>query len=70
MFELDPLDGETWFIYGQIASLTGDYETAKSRFETALRIDPDLERVRDEMDKVSTIQLYDKAFQFYLPRIS
>ena len=47
--EINPLDAETWLIFGHISYVTGDLESSRDKFEKALKIDPSFEKINEEL---------------------
>lgn len=52
---LSPHDADNWIVWGLILRVVGSYQSAKHKFEQALRVDPENETARFELEILKKI---------------
>jgi hypothetical protein len=50
--------------------MVGDYESAREKFTIAISIDPSFLKATIELDKLTKIEAYDKAFDFLFSKVN
>ena len=53
--EIDPIDPENWHMWGHVQVATGDYKSARHKFNMALKIDPDYTQAKKELQKIELV---------------
>lgn len=65
--ELDPVDPENWYLWGHILFATGDYISAKHKYEMCGKADPEFRLGEKELTKIANVIECDKAFSGTYP---
>lgn len=55
-----PEDADNWVVWGLILRTVGNYKSAEHKFEQCLRIDPNNETAKFELDVLRKIMMIDK----------
>lgn len=59
--DIAPYDAENWVVWGLIMRTVGNYESAKSKFERALMLDPANASAKFELELLADIEKLDKV---------
>ena len=59
--DVTPDDAENWVVWGLIMRTVGNYESAKSKFERAIMLEPTNAAAKFELDLLSDIQKLDNV---------
>lgn len=57
--QLNPKDADNWIVWGLILRTAGNYQSAKHKFDQALKLEPDNETAMFEMDLLHKIMELD-----------
>ena len=55
----EPDDADNWIVWGLILRSAGKYKSAKHKFEKALKLSPNNETAKQELDLVSNLMHFD-----------